>query len=75
MDSIEQRLMLMLQQLPISVTITWRDGLYSWQCFGRTGTSPDLVGATEQALRTMIELLATNAGAVAHSTTADTSTR
>ena len=69
MDSIEQQLMMMLQQLPVSITITWRGGLYRWQCMGQTGLSPDLVGATEQALRTMIELLAMDATSVTSNAT------
>ncbi len=64
MDSIEQRVMMMLQQLPVPIIITWRGGLYRWQCMEHTGISPDVVGATEQALRTMIELLATNPDAL-----------
>jgi hypothetical protein len=51
MESLEQELMKMLRQLPIPVTITWRSGLFHWQCAGGNGASPHLVSALEQALR------------------------
>lgn len=50
MESLEQELMKMLRQLPIPVTITWRSGLFHWQCAGGNGASPHLVSALEQAL-------------------------
>jgi hypothetical protein len=72
MDSIEQRLMMMLQQLPVPITITWHGSLYRWQCMEQTGIPPDLVRATEQALRTMIELVATDAAPVTSGAKANT---
>ena len=64
MNSTEQALMTMLQQLPISITITWHNGRYYWQCSDGNGSSPDLVGAVEQSLRYMLRLLPTAAGQV-----------
>jgi hypothetical protein len=55
MESLEQELMKMLRQLPIPVTITWRSGLFYWQCAGGNGASPHLVSALEQALRYMLK--------------------
>jgi hypothetical protein len=55
MESLEQELMKMLRQLPIPVTITWRSGLFHWQCAGGNGASPHLVSALEQALRYMLK--------------------
>ncbi len=45
----------MLRQLPIPVTITWRSGLFHWQCAGGNEASPHLVSALEQALRYMLK--------------------
>lgn len=50
MNTIEQELMMMLRRLPVPVTITWRDGLYHWQCEQGSGASPRLVSAAEGAL-------------------------
>ena len=50
MNSIEQELMMMLRRLPVPITITWRDGLYHWQCEQGCGASPRLVSAVEGAL-------------------------
>lgn len=50
MNSIEQELMMMLRRLPVPITMTWRDGLYHWQCRQGSGASPRLVSATEGAL-------------------------
>jgi hypothetical protein len=55
MESLEQELMKMLRQLPIPVTITWRSGLFHWQCAGGNGASPHLVSALEQALRYVLK--------------------
>jgi hypothetical protein len=55
MESLEQELMKMLRQLPIPVTITWRSGLFHWQCAGGNGASPHLVSALEQALRDVLK--------------------
>lgn len=61
MASIEQALMTMLQQLPIPITITWRNGRYYWQCSDDNGSAPDLVGAVEQSLRYILQSLPTDA--------------
>lgn len=50
MESIEQELMTMLRRLPIPITITWRSGLYHWQCAQETGSAQSLVSAAEAAL-------------------------
>ena len=57
MESLEQNLIAMLQGLPIPVTVTWQSGVYHWQCLQENGESPDLVGAVEQALRSMTRSL------------------
>jgi hypothetical protein len=57
MASIEQDLMVMLQHLPIPITITWQNKRYHWQCVGGHGSSNDLVEATEQALNYLIAYL------------------
>jgi hypothetical protein len=59
MASTEQALMVMLRQLPISITITWHDGRYHWQCAQGNGSSLDLVGAVEQSLRYLMGLFPT----------------
>jgi hypothetical protein len=60
MASIEQELMVMLQQLPVPITITWQNSQYHWQCVEGHGSSPDLVGATGQALRYLMTFLASD---------------
>jgi hypothetical protein len=54
MASIEQELMIMLQQLPVPITITWQSNRYHWQCIDGHGSSNDLVEATRQGLDYMI---------------------
>ncbi len=61
MESLEQELIVMLRRLPVPVIITWRSGLFHWQCAEGNGTSPYLVSATEQALCFLIRSLTTNA--------------
>lgn len=60
MASIEQDLMVMLQQLPIAITITWQSNRYHWQCVDGHGSSPDLVEAAGQALKYLIAYFATD---------------
>ena len=60
MASIEQDLMVMLQHLPIPVTITWQSNRYHWQCIDGHGSSNNLVESTGQALKYLIESLATD---------------
>ena len=55
MDSIEQELMSMLRRLPVPVTITWRSGLYHWQCAQESGSAPRLVAAAEGALQYLLK--------------------
>ena len=60
MTSIEQDLMVMLQHLPIPITITWKSNRYHWQCIDGHGSSNDLVEATRQSLNYLIASLKTN---------------
>jgi hypothetical protein len=60
MASIEQDLMVMLQHLPIPITITWLSNRYHWQCIDGHGSSNDLVEATEQSLNYLITSLKTD---------------
>ena len=50
MESLEQEFMAMLSRLPIPIAITWRSGLYYWQCLQQTGSSRHLPAAVEAAL-------------------------
>lgn len=50
MESFEQELMAMLRRLPTPITITWRSGLYHWQCAQQAGSSHRLIPAVEAAL-------------------------
>lgn len=50
MESFAQELMAMLRRLPTPITITWRSGLYHWQCAQETGSSHRLIPAVEAAL-------------------------
>ncbi len=43
--------MVMLRQLPVPIIITWRNGLYHWQCAQESGSARGLVAATEAAFR------------------------
>jgi hypothetical protein len=49
-ESIEQEFMVMLSHLPTPITITWRSGLYHWQCREQSGSSRRLPAAVEAAL-------------------------
>ncbi len=60
MASIEQDLMVMLQQLPIPITITWQSNRYHWQCIDGHSSSTDLVEATGQGLKYLITSLTTD---------------
>ena len=60
MASIEQDLMVMLQHLPIPITITWQSNRYHWQCVDGHGSSTDLVEATGQGLNYLIASLKTD---------------
>ena len=62
MASIEQDLMVMLQHLPIPITITWQSNRYYWQCIDGHGSSNNLVEATEQGLNYLIASLKTDPG-------------
>jgi hypothetical protein len=70
MASTEQALMMMLGQLPIAITITWRNGRYHWQCAGGNGSALDLVEAMDQSLRYLIGALPTDTDRLAYSTEA-----
>ena len=67
MGSLEQNLITMLQKLPIPIAITWQSGLYHWQYEENQGEAPDLVGAVEQALRSMMRSFPADASAKSHS--------
>ncbi len=63
----EQQLMDMLQRLPIAVRIITQMDLegttwYSWQAGENTGKSQDLIEAVEQALMSVFNFIATDAG-------------
>ena len=60
MASIEQDLMVMLQNLPIPITITWQSNRYHWQCIDGCGSSNNLVEATDQGLNYLIMYLQTD---------------
>lgn len=50
MESLEQELMVMLRRLPVPVTITWRSGLYHWECAQTKGSAHNLIAASQAAL-------------------------
>ena len=56
---IEQELTAMLEDLPLSITITKQSDLYSdectWQCMGITGKAHSVVDATREALQSLIK--------------------
>ena len=62
MASIEQELMVMLQNLPVPITITWQSNRYQWQCINGHGSSNDLVEATGQGLNFLIATFKTDPG-------------
>ena len=64
MASIEQDLMVMLQNLPIPITITWQSNRYHWQCIDGCGSSNNLVETTEQGLNYLIASLKADSGRV-----------
>lgn len=64
MASIEQDLMVMLQHLPVPITITWQSNRYHWQCLDGHGSSNDLVEATGQCLNYLIASLKTDRGSL-----------
>jgi len=53
-ESLEQAFIDMLSRLPTPITITWRSGLYHWQCLEQTGSSRHLPDAVEAALRDVL---------------------
>jgi hypothetical protein len=61
-QEIEQEMMAMLQDLPLSISITKQGDLasneYIWQCMGTTGKTYSFVDATREALRSFIGDLA-----------------
>jgi len=60
---VEQEMTAMLQDLPFSITITKQGELdsdeYTWQCMGITGKAHSVVGATREALQSLIKVFAT----------------
>ena len=64
MASIEQELMVMLQNLPVPITITWQSNRYHWKCIDGHGSSNDLVETTEQGLNYLIASLQAGTGRV-----------
>ena len=47
----EQQLLAMLKDLPLSITITSRDGKYLWECYAERGSASTLLEALHNALR------------------------
>jgi len=47
----EQQLIAMLKDLPLSITITSRDGKYLWECYAERGSASTLLEALHSALR------------------------
>jgi hypothetical protein len=45
----------MLRRLPVPITITWRSGLYHWQCLQESGSARSLVVAAEGALQYLLK--------------------
>jgi len=54
MESPEQELMGMLRRLSVPITITWRSGLYHWQCAEASGSARGLIRAAENALQYLL---------------------
>ena len=55
---IEQEITAMLEDLPLSITITKQDDdsdEYTWQCMGFTGKAHSVVDATREALLSLIK--------------------
>jgi hypothetical protein len=50
----EQGLLTMLRKLPVSITITLRDGVYLWQCLEGNGTAETAIHALDAALHFLI---------------------
>jgi hypothetical protein len=65
MASIEQDLMVMLQHLPVPITITWHSNRYHWQCLDGHSSSNDLVESTRQGMNYLIASLKTDPGRLA----------
>ena len=61
MESLEQEFMAMLRRLPTPIVITWRSGLYHWQCAQETGSSHRLATTVEDALRYLLSSSNSNA--------------
>ena len=47
----EQQLIAMLKDLPLSITITSREGKYIWECYAERGSASTLLEALQSALR------------------------
>ena len=47
----EQHLIAMLRTLPLSITITSREGKYRWECYAERGSAPNFLEALHSALR------------------------
>ncbi len=47
----EQQLIAMLKGLPLSITITSREGKYRWECYAERGSAPTFLEALRGALR------------------------
>ncbi len=59
-QEIEQEMMAMLRDLPLSIAITKQGDLYNdeytWQCMGTTGKAYSFVDATREALQSLINV-------------------
>ena len=50
----EQKVIAMLQELPIPITITQSNGQYLWDCMKRQDTAEDMLGAVGEAVQYLI---------------------
>jgi len=59
---LEQEMTAMLKDLPLAIAITRQSDLYSdeytWQCLGNSGKASSFMGATREALQSLIEVFA-----------------
>jgi len=59
---VEQEMTAMLKDLPLAIAITKQGDLhsdeYTWQCLGNSGKASSFMGATREALQSLIEVFA-----------------
>jgi len=49
----EQQLIAMLRELPLPITLTSREGNYSWECYAERGSASTFLEALQSALRSL----------------------